>query len=190
MTTLTNDERETRIGTIKRAYEIGHKGKHKYIWAICPTCNNTRWVELASGKARSFLCASCSRMAYGNKNWKGGRHNDSYGYVLVYLYPTNFFYPMANSKHYVFEHRLIMARHLGRCLQSWEVIHHKNGIRDDNQLENLELITRHGHIQSHNKGYKDGYIKGFNDGRSKKIQILEHEIERLKEVINEPIKLR
>jgi hypothetical protein len=73
--------------------------------------------------------------------WKGGRIKDRFGYVLIWK-PGH---PNAKIGGYIHEHRLVMSEYLGRPLESYEFVHHKNGIKDDNRLENLELLTKNVH---------------------------------------------
>jgi HNH endonuclease len=51
-------------------------------------------------------------------------------------------HPKAGNGNYVFEHVLVMEKMLGRYLLPGENVHHRNGVRDDNRPENLELWTR------------------------------------------------
>lgn len=52
-------------------------------------------------------------------------------------------HPNAGKKGEMFEHTFVMSQYLGRGLHKHETIHHKNGIRHDNRLENLELRSSH-----------------------------------------------
>lgn len=74
--------------------------------------------------------------------WKGGKTISSGGYVSVYLPLDDPLAVMRNRTGYVPEHRLVVARWLGRPLTDQETVHHVNGRTNDNRLENLQL--RHG----------------------------------------------
>jgi hypothetical protein len=51
-------------------------------------------------------------------------------------------HPFADKHGYVYEHRRVLEQTLGRCMRPEETAHHRNGIRDDNRPENLELWVR------------------------------------------------
>jgi len=89
---------------------------------------------------KGFFAQNNPEKVYGRIKIKGG-------YVRVKIFPSNFFYPMARKDGWLLEHRLIVAKRLGRCLHSWEIIHHKDHIRDHNVDSNLQLVSADKHTQ-------------------------------------------
>ena len=87
----------------------------------------------------------------GSQNWKGGRYIH-HGYVMVMQKE----HPSAGKGGYVPEHRLVMEQQLGRHLKSYEHVHHRNGVKDDNRPENLEIV----HTKPH-RGHVDCPSCGF-----------------------------
>lgn len=154
--TLIAENVETpKLGEIRKSQNIGyHWSGQKYIWHACVDCGKERWVayQVKLQKPISIRCRNCqlkellkkyNRSYSFHASWKGGRINRD-GYLAIKLLPDDSFHSMANKNGYAWEHRLVMAKHLKRCLLPWEIVHHKNGIRNDNRLENLELIPGRG----------------------------------------------
>lgn len=79
----------------------------------------------------------------GEKHWnyKGYSYKHSKGYIMIHR-PEH---PRADRRGYVLEHRLIMEKKIGRYLFPTEDVHHKNEVKDDNRIENLELLTHGKH---------------------------------------------
>lgn len=73
--------------------------------------------------------------------WRGGRRHHACGYILVNM-PEH---PNRHKNKMVFEHRLVMEKRIGRLLKREEIVHHLNGIKDDNREENLVIVTNKKH---------------------------------------------
>lgn len=101
------------------------------VYGFCPT-HYTEWHrdtgELKPPQAQNEA----------HPNWRpiGTRTTHKTGYVSIKVGEDH---PYQEHKGWVPEHRLVMMEHLGRRLLADENVHHINGVRDDNRIENLEL---------------------------------------------------
>ena len=134
------------VGTTKKGRELDRRPRgHDFVWVKCPVCGYERWVaryylvsQEVAGRCRS--CDAVNPITGHGWAWKGGSYNRPDGYVNVRLEKESPFYAMTDMHGQVLEHRLVMARYIGRCVEPYEVVHHENGIKDDNRIENLELL--------------------------------------------------
>lgn len=104
----------------------------------------------------------------GNGSWKGGRSVDADGYTLVWVadHPHTRGAARVHSRSgLVAEHRLVVEASIGRYLEPGEVVHHLNGVKSDNRLENLQLFPSNGeHLAVDLAGRRPNWTE---DGRAR-----------------------
>ena len=127
---------------------------------VCGTEFYVRPCEIRKAEQRgcqpprvcSRTCRDVNYRGSGNPKWRGGFYLIN-GYRFVKA-PDG--HPFARkSDGYIQEHRLVMERYIGRYLEPHECVHHFNHNRQDNRIENLELLTWSTHQRRH------GYYEPF-----------------------------
>lgn len=106
--------------------------------ATTRTCSRSCSAKLAHQEGRANTIAGTGPK---NPAWRGGKMTRG-GYVMVWVPQGT---PGRQKNGYMMEHRLVMQEHIGRPLEPSEIVHHRNGVKDDNQIANLEIVTRAQH---------------------------------------------
>lgn len=133
--------------TSKRVFcsrECSQRAQRRRVACTCFRCGKIfeRWESAARNAEKHFCsrtCQAASRSGELNPNWNGGSFVRPDGYVAV----------RTDGGGYVLEHRLVMEQSLGRYLTKDEVVHHIDGDKERNDIENLQLLTPSEHTLLH-----------------------------------------
>jgi len=136
----TQEEKERLVSMWRAGTPTGVLEEHFGV----SICTLHRWLKKLGEPTRR------KGKRYERRKWNTKKCLTPDGYVMKRIDKNDPFACMANCSGYVAEHRYVMAKYLNRALMKWETVHHVNGEKDDNRLENLQLrIGQHGAGQSY-----------------------------------------
>jgi len=138
--TVYNYLRKYEIPTRDQKSTFTMKGR-KLTKEQCERISKRNRGRIVSDETRKRMSESTKKGGIGHKK------NRTDGYVYIY-FPDH---PKSNSDGYIMEHDLIMECFIGRHLKENEIVHHKNKIRNDNRIENLEIMDFREHARMHSK---------------------------------------
>ena len=144
---------------------LAGRGKRGHAKWLCKCeCGNEKTVlgyHLTSGNIKSCGCLVRSENRQRREKGIFNKSTDKHGYVTVH-YPEH---PNSRKNGKLFEHTYVMSEYLGRPLKPNENVHHINGVRDDNRIENLELWCKSqpsGQRVNEKQAFYVEFISGYN----------------------------
>lgn len=146
------------LGEVRWGNEIGIKAPtNRFIRQGCLDCGKERWVALRKGTPISIRCRSCApqvetrkrkiglaHKGVKNSRWggEGGSKITPNGYILIRKRD----HPKAGPGGYIWEHIYVWETVNNRTLPNGFVVHHLNGIKNDNRPENLVAMKKNEHL--------------------------------------------
>ena len=131
-----------RFGHLIALRQDTERSRGGKFWLFQCDCGNIKSLvasDVKRGSTRSCGCMRHELWKQSSSTYKGDRYVSPDGYVFVLGHKGH---PNANAHGRIAEHILVMSEILGRPLRKGESVHHKNGIRDENRPENLELWVK------------------------------------------------
>lgn len=125
---------------------------------VCLNCQTIFQIAVSSNQR---ICSQTC--AYKGNRKFGTKYTTTQGYIAVKTHGVN-----SDSAGYELEHRVLMEKHINRTLTKNEHVHHINGIKTDNRIENLVVLTNSNHQRKHyeyNKLNSPEAIKKRRDAR-------------------------
>jgi hypothetical protein len=118
----------------RACYEAHHRKS-----VVCKKCNKVFSVRMFDFKrGRNKFCSQKCAQIYmiGDKHgsWNGGTKINAYGYIMVWSKRDD------RKYQYIHRHCVVLEKQLGRKLKKTEIVHHINGIKNDNRIQNLMLF--------------------------------------------------